>query len=70
MSITKFDLSDHKKPGEIFNEIQAKYPDEKVKISLEEKTLLVEVDSSTPLQQKINVFSFISQRIQESRWSI
>jgi len=68
MAKSKIDLSGHTNPEEFLKDIQKKYPDGKVKLSLDGSNLLVEIDETVTTQLQINILSFLSERAKEQIW--
>lgn len=61
--VTKFDLSAHGNPQEIFQSLQKKYPDGNVEMNIAETRLEVSINPAMPTHLQINVLEFISDEI-------
>jgi hypothetical protein len=58
-------LGNHENPSAFFQEMISSYHDENVLLFLEGRYLVAEIKPGIPLQQEIDILSFLTQRIQE-----
>lgn len=63
---TKFDLSGAQDPKEFVQKLIQKYPDENVHLALAGKYLLVHFNDSVPTNIRIDVLSFLSDKVKEA----
>jgi len=59
------DLSSHPDPAGFVKGVEGNYPDENVSVSLEGSSMRVVVDHKVPLQLRVNIFSFLTERAKE-----